>query len=86
MSSHSFTRALKRSALSLAVGLCFVGASIAAETGGLRVTITGAGGAPVAGATIKVSSPSSLVSKTGVTAADGTIFLSGLDPATNYTV
>lgn len=86
MASRISGKGLKRSALALAVGLCFIGAAIAAETGGLRITITGNGGAPLAGATVKVSSPSSLISKTGVTSADGTLNLNGLDPATNYTV
>lgn len=86
MASNNLAKGLKRSALTLALGLCFVGAAIAAETGGLRITITGNGGTPLAGATVKVSSPASLISKTGVTAADGTLTLNGLDPATNYKV
>lgn len=81
---NRFSRSVRRSALSLALSMCFVGAAMA-DTGGLRITINSANG-PVAGATVKVSSPSSLVSKTGVTAADGTVRLTGLDPATNYTV
>lgn len=56
------------------------------QTGNLSIAVTGEGGAPLAGATVKVSSPSSLVSKTGVTGADGSVRLTGLDPATNYTV
>lgn len=86
MASNKIAKGLKRSALTLALSMCFVGAAFAADTGGLRITITGPGGQPVAGATVKVSSPSSLVSKTGVTAADGSVNLVGLDPATNYTV
>ena len=86
MASKQFAKGLKRSALTVALGLCFVGAAIAAETGGLRVTITGANGAPVPGATVTVSSPDSLVTKTGVTEADGSVRLAGLDPSTNYTV
>ena len=77
---------LRRSAISLAVGMCFMGAAWAAETGGLRITVTGPQGKPVAGATVKISSPSSLVSKTAVTEADGTVRVSGLDPATDYKV
>src|SRR3546814_8859873 len=65
-------------------GMCFVGAAIAAETGGLRITISGSDGQPIPGATVSVSSPDSLVSKTAVTAADGSVRLTGLDPATNY--
>lgn len=56
------------------------------QTGSLSIAVKGEGGAPLAGATVKVGSPSSLVTKTGVTGADGTVRLTGLDPATNYTV
>ena len=77
---------LRRSAISVAIGMCFVGAVWAAETGGLRISITGAGGKPVAGATVKISSPSSLVTKTVVTEADGSVRVAGLDPATDYRV
>lgn len=57
-----------------------------AQTGGLRVTVNSNAGAPVAGANVKVSSPDSLVTRTGVTGADGSVRLSGLDPATNYSI
>lgn len=77
---------LRRSAISLAVGMCFIGAAWAAESGGLRISITGASGKPVAGATVKISSPSSLVTKTAVTEADGSVRVAGLDPATDYKV
>ncbi|HEX7047545.1 MAG TPA: TonB-dependent receptor [Gammaproteobacteria bacterium] len=81
-----FVKGLKQSALATALGMCFVGAALAAETGGLRITITGNDGQPLEGATVSVSSPDSLISKSGVTEADGTVRLIGLDPATNYTV
>lgn len=77
---------LRRSAISVAIGMCFIGAAWAAESGGLRIAITGNGGKPVAGATVKISSPSSLVTKTAVTEADGTVRIAGLDPATDYKV
>ena len=77
---------IRRSAISVAVGMLFMGAALAAETGGLRINITGTGGKAVAGATVRVSSPSSLVTKTGVTEADGTVRIAGLDPATDYKV
>nr|WP_315468654.1 carboxypeptidase regulatory-like domain-containing protein [uncultured Undibacterium sp.] len=77
---------LRRSAISIAVGMCLAGAAWAAETGGLRITIAGAGGKPLAGATVKISSPSSLVTKTAVTEADGSVRVAGLDPATDYKV
>jgi hypothetical protein len=66
--------------------MCFIGAAWAAETGGLRISVTGAQGKPVAGATVKISSPSSLVTKTAVTEADGSVRIAGLDPATDYKV
>ncbi len=66
--------------------MCFVGAAIAAETGGLRIAVTGPQGKPVAGATVRVSSPSSLVTKTAVTEADGSVRIANLDPATDYKV
>ena len=86
VSKHQFVRNLKRNALAAALGMCFIGAALAAETGGLRITITGSDGQPIAGATVQVSSPDSLVSRSAVTEADGSVRLTGLDPATNYTV
>ncbi|MBX3477687.1 MAG: TonB-dependent receptor [Brevundimonas sp.] len=56
------------------------------QTGSLRVTISGETGQPLAGATVRVSSPDSLVSRTGVTAADGSVRLVNLDPSTRYSV
>lgn len=85
MKNRVLGKVVRRSALSLALSMCFVGAAWA-DSGGLRVTINGANGQPVAGATVKVSSPDSLVSRTGVTDANGHVRLIGLDPATNYTV
>jgi hypothetical protein len=76
----------QRSLVAIAAGLCLAGAVFAAETGGLRISVTSADGKPVAGATVKISSPSSLVTKTAVTEADGTIRVTGLDPATDYKV
>ena len=86
MASNSLAKGLKRSALAMALSMCFVGAALAADTGGLRIAITSANGQPIVGATVKLSSPSSLVSKSGVTDANGNVNLVGLDPATNYTV
>lgn len=85
-SNIRFLKGLKRIALAAALGICFGGVALAAETGGLRITITGDDGQPLEGATVSVSSPDSLVSKSGVTDADGSVRLTGLDPATNYTV
>lgn len=75
-----------KSLVAIAAGLCLAGAAMAAETGGLRIAITGADGKPVANAKVKISSPSSLVAKSAVTEADGTIRVTGLDPAADYTV
>lgn len=66
--------------------MCFAGAALAQSTGGLRIAINDASGQPLVGATVKVSSPDSLVSKSAVTDANGRVRLIGLDPATNYTV
>lgn len=82
---NTFVRGIRRTGLSIALSMCIVGAAWA-DTGGLRVSITDASGNPVAGATVKVSSPDSLVSKSGTTDASGALRLQGLDPATNYTV
>ena len=79
-------RTWSRSLIAVAAGLCLAGAALAAETGGLRITITGSNGKPLSGATVKISSPSSLVAKTAVTEADGSIRIGGLDPATDYKV
>ncbi|RZJ18884.1 MAG: TonB-dependent receptor [Brevundimonas sp.] len=56
------------------------------QTGTLRVSVAGSDGMPLAGANVTVSSPSSLVTRTGTTDAEGRARLTGLDPATNYTV
>ncbi|WP_339915067.1 TonB-dependent receptor [uncultured Brevundimonas sp.] len=56
------------------------------QTGTLTIGITGTEGQPLSGATVTVSSPDSLVSKTAVTDASGRARLSGLDPSTNYSV
>lgn len=56
------------------------------QTGSLRIAVTGENGAALGGATVTVSSPDSLVTRSGVTAADGRVRIAGLSPATNYTV
>ena len=78
-------RTWSRSMVSAAVALCVAGAAWAAETGGLRIVVS-ANGKPVAGAKVRISSPSSLVIKTAVTEADGSVRVSGLDPAVDYKV
>lgn len=85
MNGRKLRHQIRRTALCLALGMCFVGSAWAA-TGGLRIVVSDPSGQPLAGATVKVSSPDSLVSKTAVTDASGRVRLIGLDPATNYTV
>lgn len=57
-----------------------------ADPGGLRISITGPDGAPVSDASVTVSSPDSLVTRSGTTDSSGFVRVNGLDPATNYTV
>ncbi|MFT3755391.1 MAG: TonB-dependent receptor [Pseudoxanthomonas sp.] len=87
MTSLKGSRNLRRTALGVALGMCIAGAAMAQQAGGgLRITINDAAGQPVAGATVKASSPDSLVSRNGTTDASGQVRLIGLDPATNYTI
>jgi len=82
----TLSKGVSRAAISVALGMCFAtGAMAQSQSGALRITVTGNGG-PVAGATVIVSSPDSLVTKTGVTDSEGRVRVAGLDPATNYTV
>ncbi len=57
-----------------------------ADTGALKVIVTNESGNPVAGATVSASTSESLSQKSGVTDADGTVRLSGLDPSNEYVV
>lgn len=84
-----FTRqALRPLALSVAlgVGLSVSVGAVAAETGGLRVTLNNPDGTPIVGAQVTATSPDSLVTGKGVTSAKGVVVLRGLPPAANYTV
>ena len=70
-----------------AVSLLTPTAAVAqSQTGALRIDVRGDDGQPLSGATVTVSSPDSLVTRTGVTDVEGRVRLAGLDPATNYTV
>ncbi|CAN5116111.1 hypothetical protein BH10PSE1_BH10PSE1_32340 [soil metagenome] len=60
-------------------------ASAQSTQGGLRISVS-SGSGPVAGAVVTISSPDSLVTKTGTTDASGAVRVAGLDPSTNYTV
>ena len=73
-------------ALATMAGALFFSVAVWADTGGLRIAVSGDDGKPLSGVTVKIGSPSSLVSKTAVTEADGTVRVSGLDPARDYTV
>ncbi|MFT3754585.1 MAG: TonB-dependent receptor [Pseudoxanthomonas sp.] len=86
MTTQWGSRNLRRTALGVALSMCIAGAAMAQQSGGLRITISGTDGQPLAGATVVASSPDSLISKTGSTDANGRVTLVGLDPATNYTV
>lgn len=81
------SKGVSRAALGIALSVCVAGVALAqASTGALRVAVTGTNGQPLAGATVTIKSPDSLVARTGTTDADGRVRVSGLDPSTNYTV
>lgn len=84
---RDLSKGVSRVALGVAMSTFIVGVALAqSQTGALRVTVSGENGAPVAGATVTVRSPDSLVTKTGTTDPEGRVRVSGLDPSTNYTV
>jgi len=84
---NALSKGVSRVALGAAMGMLVTGAALAqSQTGALRVSVAGSGGAPVAGATVTVRSPDSLVARTGTTDGEGRVRISGLDAATNYTV
>lgn len=80
------SKGASRLALGVALSVVVAGSAFAQSQGALRMTVTGSSGQPVAGATVVVKSPDSLVTRTATTDADGKVRVSGLDPATNYTV
>ncbi|WP_421729476.1 TonB-dependent receptor [Brevundimonas sp.] len=74
-------------AISAAMGMFFAGGAMAqSQTGALRVAVTANDGQPLSGATVIVSSPDSLITRSGVTDATGRVRVAGLDPSQNYTV
>ena len=73
-------------AFAVAAALGVSGTVFALETGGLKIRVTDANGSPIAGATVLVKSPESLVSKDAVSDADGYVTLRGLDASNQYTV
>jgi len=60
--------------------------SAIADTGGLRVKVTDPDGNAIAGARVNASTSESLTTKSGVTDADGSVRLMGLDPSNDYVV
>jgi len=79
---------IKRSltAFAVAAALGMSASAYAVDTGGLKIRVTDANGNPLAGATVMVSAPDSLVSKEAVSDASGIVTLRGLDASSQYTV
>jgi hypothetical protein len=73
-------------ALAVVAALGFSGTAFALDTGGLKIRVTDANGSPIAGATVLVKAPDTLVSKDAVSDADGFVTLRGLDASNKYTV
>jgi len=72
---------------SLALNMSIAGAASAqSQSGALRITIQGPNGKALSGATVVIKSPSSLSTKKVVTDGSGQVRVSGLDPATNYSI
>ena len=86
MTTKQLSRGVSRIALGAALSLIVTGAALAQSSGALRVTITSKGGQPLAGATVIIKAPDSLVTKTAITDSAGKVRVSGLDPSTRYTV
>mgnify|MGYP000157644552 CR=1 FL=1 len=82
----SFSKNFKRSVAAIAVSTILGMSTASADTGGLKFQVTDATGKPVAGAVVNVHTSESLVSRKGVTDANGYLRLSGLDPSTKYEV
>lgn len=73
-------------AFAVAAALGVSGTAFALDTGGLKIRVTDANGSPIAGASVLVQAPDTLVSKDAVTDADGYVSLRGLDASNQYTV
>ncbi|MUH73443.1 TonB-dependent receptor [Psychrosphaera haliotis] len=80
----NFKNSLTAFAVAAALGLS--SSVMAAETGGLKIKVTDQNGNPIAGATVLVKAPDSLVSKNAVSDAEGFVSLRGLDASNQYTV
>lgn len=73
-------------AFAVAAALGVSSTAMAAETGGLKIKVTDKSGNPVAGASVLVKAPDTLVSKTAVSDSEGFVTLRGLDASNQYTV
>ncbi|MBI2379173.1 MAG: TonB-dependent receptor [Gammaproteobacteria bacterium] len=80
---HSWRKGLVTLAVSAAMGFSSVAL---ADVGALKVRIVDAEGKPVAGATVFVQTPESLVKKSAVSDANGVVRLMGLEPSAKYSV
>ena len=80
----NFKNSLTAFAVAAALGLS--SSVMAADTGGLKIKVTDQNGNPIAGATVLVKAPDSLVSKNAVSDAEGFVSLRGLDASSQYTV
>lgn len=81
-----FTLRKNITALAVIAALGVSGTAFALDTGGLKIKVTDANGSPIAGATVLVKAPDTLVSKNAVSGADGFVTLRGLDASNQYTV
>jgi len=76
---------LKLSAATLLLSVVFSSTAFA-DTGALKVRVTDADGAPVAGAAVSASTADSLTARSGETNANGELRLVGLDPSDRYVI
>ncbi len=70
----------------VALAMAFFSLQALADTGALKVKVTGPDGSPVVGATVRASTVESLTAKSGLTDENGEVRLIGLDPSDQYTV
>lgn len=77
---------IARSVRAVLAGTALMSMAVMADSGGLRVKVTDSEGQPIAGATVYVHTPDSLIKKTGTTDNQGFVRLLGLDPSNKYKV
>ena len=85
MNIHRKVGWLKLSAATLLLSVVFSSTAFA-DTGALKVRVTDADGAPVAGAAVNASTADSLTARSGETNANGELRLVGLDPSDGYVI